>query len=75
VRAITAEGLTVLAAGQHVRRLLRLATRGYLLDEGRVVLSGPGRQVLEDERLRDTLLEVGPRPGGPGADAPGTRRS
>ena len=32
---ISAKGLTILAAGQHVRRLLRLATRAYLLDEGR----------------------------------------
>ncbi len=58
VHAVTAEGLTILAAGQHVRRLLRLATRAYLLDEGRVVLAGPGRELLADQRLRRTLLEL-----------------
>jgi branched-chain amino acid transport system ATP-binding protein len=60
VRAITADGLTVLAAGQHVRRLLRLATRAYLLDEGRVAAAGTGRELLGDERLSRTLLEIGP---------------
>jgi branched-chain amino acid transport system ATP-binding protein len=60
VHAITAGGLTILAAGQHVRRLLRLATRAYLLDEGRVVLEGGGRELLADERLRRTLLELSP---------------
>ncbi len=69
VHAITAEGLTILAAGQHVRRLLKLASRAYLLDEGRVVVAGSGRELLADERLRRTLLEIGPdrAPGGPHA--------
>ncbi len=60
VRAVTAEGLTILAAGQHVRRLLRLATRAYLLDEGRVVAAGSGRELLGDPRLTRALLEIGP---------------
>ncbi|MBI4588307.1 MAG: ABC transporter ATP-binding protein [Candidatus Rokubacteria bacterium] len=60
IREITAGGMTILAAGQHVRRLLRLAHRAYLLDEGHVVLSGPGPGLLEDERLRRTLLELIP---------------
>ncbi|MFQ5828121.1 MAG: ABC transporter ATP-binding protein [Candidatus Methylomirabilia bacterium] len=65
IRAITAEGMTILAAGQHVRRLLRLAQRAYLLDEGQIVLSGPGGELLQEERLRRTLLEMIP-----GADQP-----
>lgn len=60
IREITAEGMTILAAGQHVRRLLRLSHRAYLLDEGRMVLSGSGSELLQDERLRRTLLELIP---------------
>lgn len=60
IRAITAEGMTILAAGQHVRRLLRLAHRAYLLDEGQVVLYGSGIELLEDERLRRMLLDLIP---------------
>ena len=57
---ITAAGMTILAAGQHVRRLLRLAHRAYLLEEGRVVLSGPGVELLQDERLSRSLIELIP---------------
>ncbi len=49
-------GLTVLIAGQHVRRLLRLADRAYLIEQGRVVLEGPGRALLEDPYLQAVLL-------------------
>ena len=59
-------GVTVLAAGQHVRRLLRLAHRGYLLDEGRVILEGPGPDLLADPGLRRTLLELTPEGTGGG---------
>lgn len=60
ISEITREGMTILAAGQHVRRLLRLAHRAYLLEEGHVVLAGPGAELLQDERLRRTLLELIP---------------
>jgi ABC-type branched-subunit amino acid transport system ATPase component len=43
-----------------VRRLLRLAHRAYLLEEGHVVLSGPGPELLQDERLRRSLIELIP---------------
>ncbi len=60
IAEITAEGMTILAAGQHVRRLLQLAHRAYLLEEGHVVLSGPGSALLHDERLRRSLIELIP---------------
>jgi len=47
----------ILAAGQHVRVLLRLAERAYLLDGGRVVAEGPGPDLLADPALRQALLE------------------
>jgi len=53
-------GITILAAGQHVRRLLRLAHRGYVLDEGRVAATGSGRALLADPTVRRTLLELAP---------------
>ncbi len=53
-------GVTALAAGQHVRRLCRLADRGYLLDGGQVVVEASGPALLEHPRVRETLLELGP---------------
>jgi branched-chain amino acid transport system ATP-binding protein len=61
LRALTADGeLGVLTAGQHVRRLLALADRAYLLDEGRIVVEGPAAALRDDERVRRTLLELAP---------------
>lgn len=53
-------GITILAAGQHVRRLLRLAHRAYFLDEGRVAAVGSGAALLADPTVRRALLEVAP---------------
>jgi branched-chain amino acid transport system ATP-binding protein len=56
-RLVRNEGLTVLAAGQHVRRLLRLADRAYLLESGRIVLEGRGEALAVHPRVQRTLLE------------------
>lgn len=49
-------GVTVLIAGQNVRRLLRLCDRAYLLQHGQVVLEGSGMELLEDPYLQEVLL-------------------
>lgn len=49
-------GLTVLIAGQHVRRLLHLADRAYLIEHGRVVLEGSGGDLLANPHLQEVLL-------------------
>jgi len=59
IRAVAARGVAVLLTGQHVRRLLHLAHRGYLLDEGRVTLEGSGPTLGDDPRLARALLDVG----------------
>ncbi len=55
-----ARGVAILAAGQHVRRLLALADRAYFLQQGRVLAEGPGPVLLQDPELRRTLLELAP---------------
>jgi branched-chain amino acid transport system ATP-binding protein len=50
----------VLATGQHVRRLLRLADRAYLLEAGRVTATGTGRALAADPRLRQALTDLQP---------------
>jgi branched-chain amino acid transport system ATP-binding protein len=53
-------GMAILATGQHVRRLLRLADRAYLLEAGRVTAAGPAGDLLGDPRVREAVLELGP---------------
>lgn len=64
LRGLAAQGTAVLAASQHVGRLLRLADRAYLLDEGLVVLAGSGAELLASVPLRRALLSRGVEPAG-----------
>ncbi len=50
------EGTTVLLVEQNVRQALRVAHRGYVLELGRVALSGPGRNLLDDPHVRAAYL-------------------
>jgi len=56
MQGINDGGLTILVTGQHVRRLLNLARRAYLLEAGQATMEGPGPALLASERLRLALL-------------------
>ena len=56
VREINARGVTVLLVEQNARAALKIADRGYVLETGRVVLSGPAGELLQDERVRKAYL-------------------
>jgi branched-chain amino acid transport system permease protein len=49
----------LLVAGQHVRRILGLATRAYLLEQGRITAHAPAGDLLHSTRLRQALLGMG----------------
>jgi branched-chain amino acid transport system ATP-binding protein len=56
VAAINRDGVTILLVEQNVRRALALAHRAVALENGRVVLAGPARELLTDERLKKAYL-------------------
>ena len=56
VRTINTDGVTVLLVEQNVRQALTLATRACVLESGKLVLEGAGRQLLGDERLKRAYL-------------------
>jgi branched-chain amino acid transport system ATP-binding protein len=56
VRGINADGVSVLLVEQNARQALNLADRGYVLETGEVVLSGTGRELLADDRIRAAYL-------------------
>ena len=56
VREINARGVTILLVEQNARAALKIADRGYVLETGRVVLSGPAGELLQDERVRKAYL-------------------
>jgi branched-chain amino acid transport system ATP-binding protein len=53
-----ARGTTILLVEQNVAHALALADRGYVLENGRVVLVGSGKELLADPRLRAAYLGV-----------------
>ncbi len=56
VREINATGVTVLLIEQNTQHALSLAQRGYVLEAGRVVLSGTGAELLANEDVRKAYL-------------------
>ena len=56
VRAINGDGVTVLLVEQNVRQALTLAHRACVLESGKLVLEGPARELLGDERLKRAYL-------------------
>jgi branched-chain amino acid transport system ATP-binding protein len=56
LREINAEGLTIFLVEQNVRQALKLAERAYVLEMGRVVLQGSGRELLAEPRVQEAYL-------------------
>ncbi|MBM3598974.1 MAG: ABC transporter ATP-binding protein [Alphaproteobacteria bacterium] len=56
IAALNRDGLTVVLVEQNVAQSLVLATRAYVLETGRIVISGTGRELLGDDRVRRAYL-------------------
>lgn len=52
------QGVTVLLVEQNVQLALEIASRGYVMETGRIVLEGPARQLLHDDHVRRSYLGV-----------------
>ena len=61
IRTLRDAGTTILLVDQNARGALAIADRAYVLETGRVVLSGRGRDVLADPKVREAYLGVAPR--------------
>jgi branched-chain amino acid transport system ATP-binding protein len=56
VQALNAEGITCVLVEQNVAASLAISTLGYVLETGRVTLSGAGAELLADDRVRQAYL-------------------
>ncbi len=56
VRRIRDDGVTVLLVEQNVAKALAIAEDGYVIERGRVVMKGRGRELLQSEHLRTAYL-------------------
>ena len=56
IKEISAGGTTVLLVEQNAKKALAIADRGYVLETGKIVLSGSAKDLLEDESVKKAYL-------------------
>jgi len=56
IQKINREGTTILLVEQNVNYGLAISNRGYVLETGRIVLSGTGKELLHDEHVKTAYL-------------------
>lgn len=58
IKALKNEGMTIFLVEQNASQALALADRGYVLETGRVVVEGSGRELLSNEKVREAYLGI-----------------
>lgn len=58
VRHLKEEGITILLVEQNVREALDLADRGYILQTGRIVEEGTGKELIDSDMFRSAFLGI-----------------
>jgi branched-chain amino acid transport system ATP-binding protein len=58
IERIKQEGVTVLIVEQNTKHTLEVCDRGYVLENGRVVLSGTGQELLDNEHVKQAYLGI-----------------
>ena len=58
LQEINAQGMTLLLVEQNAHMALKIAHRGYVLENGRMVLEGPAAQLALDPRVKEAYLGV-----------------
>ncbi len=56
INEINRQGVTILLVEQNVYQSLRISHRAYVLETGRVVLTGPGEDLLKNEHVKKAFL-------------------
>jgi branched-chain amino acid transport system ATP-binding protein len=56
IRLLNSRGLTILLVEQNVAVSLKISNRAYVLENGRIVMSGSGEALLHDDRVRQAYM-------------------
>jgi branched-chain amino acid transport system ATP-binding protein len=56
IRSLNAEGIAILLVEQNVHQALAISHRGYVLEKGRVALSGSGSELLQNPHVKQAFL-------------------
>ena len=58
IREINRKGMTILLVEQNVNYSLEISDRGYVLENGRIVLEGSGKELLNDQHVKKAYLAM-----------------
>jgi len=58
IRAIAAEGATLLLVEQNARAALSIADRAYVMETGKITLGGSAAEIQSDRRVREAYLGI-----------------
>lgn len=58
IQQVNASGITILLVEQNIKRALEIANRGYVLQTGRIVLTGSGRELLDNPEIQKAYLGI-----------------
>jgi len=61
IQNIQKGGTTILLVEQNARMALNIATRGYVLQTGKIVMAGSAQELMTNDRVRQTYLGLGAR--------------
>jgi branched-chain amino acid transport system ATP-binding protein len=56
MKRLRSSGITIIVVEQNVHHVLTLADRGYVLENGHIVLENTGPQLLQDAKLKTAYL-------------------
>jgi len=56
IQEINKQGVTILLVEQNANMALRISNRAYVLETGRIALSGDSKQLLNDENIKKAYL-------------------
>ena len=56
VRDVSGQGVTILLVEQNAQRALQIADRGYVMDSGEITMTGAGKDLLTDPKVREAYL-------------------
>ena len=67
IRGLRDQGLAILLSEQNAQQSLAIADRGYVIENGRVALSGTGAELLQSKEVAERYLGMGARADGDAA--------
>ena len=56
IRAVAAQGMTILLIKQNARLALQTSQRGYIMESGEITLNGKAALLLDDPKVRAAYL-------------------